>query len=217
MTCQGGTLGYADIWYLQHGHSLISEEGVISSEGLRVEPALPHAAQPDGERQDPQPAEALLTYVAECLAKEAGSKAFHKDGTAWDHPRDAWLAHANTAVNAVERWEAETGSLARLCVIPACFRQLHLDRHEPGWMQSSAVGYMCPDHVAALWSGDQQHAPAWGYANPEQPDRSQAVLRCSCGWEVAGTRFRGHGTTLWQVHALEVLDVVALETAGEQL
>lgn len=34
MTCQGGTLGYADIWYLQQGHSLSSADGVISPEVL---------------------------------------------------------------------------------------------------------------------------------------------------------------------------------------
>lgn len=157
--------------------------------------------------QQPQPAAALLTHVAESLAREAGSKAFLKDGTAWQHSRDVWLAHANTAINAVERWEATQGTLARLCVIPGCFKQLHLDRVEPGWMQSRAVGYMCPDHVSLLWAaGDGPHAPAWGYLNPEQPDRSETVLRCSCGWEAAGTRFRGHGTTLWQVHALETLE-----------
>lgn len=155
----------------------------------------------------PQPATALLTYVAGCLAKEAGSKAFREDGTAWDHSRDAWLSHATTAVNAIERWEAQTGSLARLCVVPACFRQLHLDAIEPGWMQSRAVGYMCPDHVAVLWAtGDGPHAPSWGYANPKVPLKSEALLRCSCGWNAGPTRFRGHGTTLWQVHALEVLE-----------
>ena len=30
MTCQGGTLGYADIWYLQHGHVLVGEDGTIA-------------------------------------------------------------------------------------------------------------------------------------------------------------------------------------------
>lgn len=30
MTCQGGTLGYADVWYLQHGHTLLGEDGTIA-------------------------------------------------------------------------------------------------------------------------------------------------------------------------------------------
>ncbi|MDX3249006.1 hypothetical protein [Streptomyces sp. ME18-1-4] len=30
MTCQGGTLGYADVWYLQHGHTLLGEDGEIA-------------------------------------------------------------------------------------------------------------------------------------------------------------------------------------------
>ncbi|MGW7288972.1 hypothetical protein ACWGH4_26210 [Streptomyces sp. NPDC054847] len=156
--------------------------------------------------QEPQPAAALLTHVAEALAREAGSKAFLEGGTAWQHARDGWLAHANTAINAVERWEAQ-GTLARLCVIPGCFRQLHLDRVEAGWMQSKAVGYMCPDHAPVLWAaGDGSHIPSWGYQDPEQPNRENYRLRCSCGWTAGPTRFRAHGTTLWQVHALETLE-----------
>lgn len=154
--------------------------------------------------QQPQPAETLLTYVAQSLAQEAGSKAFLEDGTAWQHTRDVWLAHANTAINAFARWEAQ-GTLYQLCVIPSCMKQLHLDRAEKGWLHSKAVGYMCPDHVTVLWSGEQHHVPAWGYVDPASPS-SGAVLRCSCGWRVSGTRFRGHGTTLWQVHTLEILE-----------
>ena len=45
MTCQGGTLGYSDIWYLQHGHRLIDEDGAISSEALRVEERGPAVGQ----------------------------------------------------------------------------------------------------------------------------------------------------------------------------
>lgn len=39
MDCRGGTLGYADIWYLQHGHSLIGVDGAISPEVLKTSPA----------------------------------------------------------------------------------------------------------------------------------------------------------------------------------
>ncbi|WP_198533186.1 hypothetical protein [Streptomyces sp. AcH 505] len=46
MTCQGGTLGYADIWYLQRGHSLSSAEGVITPNVLRTKPAT-GAVQPE--------------------------------------------------------------------------------------------------------------------------------------------------------------------------
>jgi len=38
MNCQGGTLGYADVWYLQHGHTLMSVDGVVSPEALRMAP-----------------------------------------------------------------------------------------------------------------------------------------------------------------------------------
>ncbi|MEV5770113.1 hypothetical protein AB0L49_02415 [Streptomyces antimycoticus] len=46
MTCQGGTLGYADIWYLQRGHTLAGADGEISPEMLRVEPRRPQQPAP---------------------------------------------------------------------------------------------------------------------------------------------------------------------------
>lgn len=157
------------------------------------------------EQTAPQPAAALRQHLAEAMAKEAGSKAFRESGTAWDHARSEWLAHADAAVNALHRWE-EAGTLLRLCTIPACFRQLNIAEVEQGWLQSSAVGYMCPDHAPILWTTvDGPHVPRWGYADPDavQP---QALLRCTCGWDAGRTRFRGHGTVLWQAHALENLD-----------
>ncbi|MEV6165749.1 hypothetical protein AB0L71_28315 [Streptomyces sp. NPDC052052] len=53
----------------------------------------------------PQPAERLRQHLAEAMAKDAGSKAFMKSGTAWDHARSEWLAHADAAVNALHRSE----------------------------------------------------------------------------------------------------------------
>ncbi len=35
MTCQGGKLGYADIWYLQRGHTLQSTDGPVTPDVLR--------------------------------------------------------------------------------------------------------------------------------------------------------------------------------------
>ncbi|MFM9616807.1 hypothetical protein ACKI14_02455 [Streptomyces turgidiscabies] len=64
MTCQGGTLGYSDIWYLQHGHTLVTADGEISPEAVvqtgvmsvgfpsdapEDEPAAPVAAPPTGQ------------------------------------------------------------------------------------------------------------------------------------------------------------------------
>ncbi|MFF8422862.1 hypothetical protein [Streptomyces sp. NPDC015680] len=152
----------------------------------------------------PQPAEQLRQHLAEAMAKEAGSKAFMEPGTAWDHARSEWLAHADAAVNALHRWE-EGGTLVRLCTIPSCIRQLNIAKVEPGWLQSSAVSYMCPDHAAALWAETDdprdRHVPSWkkGYR--------ETRLHCSCGWEAGPTMFRGHGTALWQAHALGVLEL----------
>jgi hypothetical protein len=151
----------------------------------------------------PQPAEGLRQHLAEAMAKEAGSKAFRESGREWNQMRSVWLAHADAAVNALHRWEEE-GTLVRLCTIPGCFRQLNIAKVEPGWLQSSAVGYMCPDHAAALWGEPDdprdRHVPTW------QRRFTETRLYCSCGWDAGKTRFRGHGTTLWQAHALEVLD-----------
>jgi hypothetical protein len=154
----------------------------------------------------PQPAEGLRQHLAQAMAREAGSKAFLKPGTAWEHSRSEWLAHADAAVNALYRWEQE-GTLIRMCTVPGCLRQLNIAKPDPGWLQSSAVGCMCPDHAPILWAtAEGPHVPCWGYVNPQAPVRSEALLRCSCGWDAGKTRFRGHGTVLWQAHALEVLE-----------
>jgi hypothetical protein len=154
------------------------------------------------------PAENLRQHLAEAMAKEAGSKVFRESGREWDHMRSVWLAHADAAVNALHRWEQE-GTLVRMCVIPGCIREFNIaSKVEPGWLQSTAVGYMCPDHAPILWPGpDGPHVPQWRYANSEVPLRSEYLLHCSCGWNAGRTRFRGHGTTLWQAHALEVLEL----------
>lgn len=159
----------------------------------------------------PQPAEGLRQHLAEAMAKEAGSLAFRKTGTEWEHLRSVWMAHADAAVNALRRWEQQ-GTTLRMCTIPSCLRELDIAQPEPGWLQSSAVGYMCPDHGPALWARrDGPHVPHWGYVDPDAA-QPVALLRCSCGWDAGRTRFRGHGTTLWQVHALETLETT--ETAA---
>jgi hypothetical protein len=158
----------------------------------------------------PQPAEGLRHHLAEAMAKEAGSKVFRESGREWDHMRSVWLAHADAAVNALHRWEQQ-GTLFRLCTIPGCIRELNIATPEPGWFQSRAVGYACPDHAAALWGNpDGPHVPNWGHSGRawELRTKDNALLRCSCGWDAGKTRFRGHGTTLWQAHALEVLETM---------
>lgn len=44
MTCQGGTLGYTDIWYLQRGQGLLGLDGSIHPDALIVEPRGPRAS-----------------------------------------------------------------------------------------------------------------------------------------------------------------------------
>jgi len=154
----------------------------------------------------PEPAEGLRQHLAAAMAKEAGSLAFRKTGTEWEHPRSVWLAHADAAVNALRRWEQQ-GTTFRMCTIPSCFRELDIAQPESGWLQSSAVGYMCPDHGPLLW-GDpddprDRHVPAWRQLG------DGARLYCSCGWDAGETKFRGHGTALWQAHALTWLEIAA--------
>ncbi|GAA1110549.1 hypothetical protein [Streptomyces javensis] len=107
-----------------------------------------------------------------------------------------------------KEWE-ERGSTRRLCFLPGCTHEVDLvaawsgtdGSHGEGWMSSSAVGYACPEHAARLWANDCQHIPAWQATG----GGSSAELRCTCGWASGAVAFRGHGTTLYQVHALEVL------------
>jgi hypothetical protein len=62
MTCQGGALGYGDIWYLQRGHSLSSANGVITPEVLATTPT-PSAAAPSA----PDDRAALLQRIAKAV------------------------------------------------------------------------------------------------------------------------------------------------------
>jgi hypothetical protein len=67
MTCQGGALGYGDIWYLQRGHSLSSANGVITPEVLATTPT-PSAAAPSA----PDDRAALRDLAADALADAEG-------------------------------------------------------------------------------------------------------------------------------------------------
>ncbi|MDX3165936.1 hypothetical protein PV516_19300 [Streptomyces scabiei] len=117
-----------------------------------------------------------------------------------------------------KEWE-EHGSTRRGCFLPGCTREFDLVKawagegsaQTEGWMSSPAVGFCCPEHVTYLWAGDHQHLPAWTRPTSD----SNAQLTCSCGWVSGGVRFRGHGTTLYGAHALEVITGVG--TAGDDL
>ena len=75
MTCQGGTLGYADIWYLQQGHTLMSTEGEISPEVLKTGPVSvgfpsdPAASAVVAVAAPPTGQTALRDRIAEVLAR----------------------------------------------------------------------------------------------------------------------------------------------------
>ncbi|QKV98158.1 hypothetical protein HUT19_41290 (plasmid) [Streptomyces sp. NA02950] len=107
-----------------------------------------------------------------------------------------------------KEWE-EHGSTRRVCFLPGCTREVDLvkawsgeDREQSeGWKSAPAVGFGCPDHASRLWAGEHQHQPAWTKENID----STAQLTCTCGWASGKVAFRGHGITLYQVHALEVL------------
>lgn len=101
MTCQGGTLGYSDVWYLQQGHSLSSADGVISPEVLgpvavgfpTPDAAAPAAVSvpPPATRADDQAA--LRDRIADTLAAKFTSGAEHTQGmrVAFEGP-DGWPA-----------------------------------------------------------------------------------------------------------------------------
>lgn len=62
-----------------------------------------HASEPTPDNTAADQA-GLRQYVAEALAREAGSLAFRRPGTEWDHARNAWYTHADTALSAARRW-----------------------------------------------------------------------------------------------------------------
>ncbi|MFD6541202.1 hypothetical protein [Streptomyces goshikiensis] len=101
-------------------------------------------------------------------------------------------------------WE-EDGNPYRRCLVPGCTEQINLVEAMDGkgggegWMQSPAVGYACKVHALRLWKGDRQHVPVWRH---KPADATRSDLTCSCGWASGTVAFRGHGTTLYQAHAL---------------
>ncbi|MGW7314717.1 hypothetical protein [Streptomyces sp. NPDC054865] len=117
--------------------------------------------------------------------------------------REMVLAH--------REWERSGVSL-RTCLVPGCLRQFDMiasvsgsepergDWSSSGWLQlRSLSGHACPEHASVLWASGQ-HVANWRRVSDDD-----TRLRCACGWESGEVRFRGHGITLWQAHALDVL------------
>ncbi|MEU5661931.1 hypothetical protein GTW69_41560 [Streptomyces sp. SID7760] len=113
---------------------------------------------------------------------------------------------------APQEWERSGVSL-RSCLVPGCLRQFDMiaslsgappereDWSSAGWLQHRPLsGHACPEHAQALWTSGR-HIPNWHHHSHDD-----ARLLCACGWESGKVQFRGHGVTLWQAHALEVLN-----------
>lgn len=142
------------------------------------------------------------------IAEQLRGMAFElATGTGLVEPRkfNAAVDHLIDAVREEEHQRRLAEPIFRHCVVPACFAEFDIAGNVPeksgrGWLQSTAVGYCCPEHAKRLWA-DRKHAPRW------VPDGTEggATLRCACGWDSGPVAFRGHGTVLWQVHALDVL------------
>lgn len=103
MTCQGGTLGYADIWYLQHGQELVSAEGVISPQTLLLEP--------------PRPAAPVVDTLPEWLEHRYGTRFAVTSSPEGD--RSYWEHEAAAVRRAVARGGVKASSAApAICEIP---------------------------------------------------------------------------------------------------
>ncbi|MER5302217.1 hypothetical protein ABT039_22540 [Streptomyces lasiicapitis] len=106
-----------------------------------------------------------------------------------------------------KEWD-QHGSTRRRCFLPGCTAEFDLvhawsgegDAQGKGWQSSTAVGFACPQHTDIFWTGENQHVPAWTSTGDDS-----AALECTCGWSTGTVEFRGHGITLYQVHALQVL------------
>ncbi|WP_030186024.1 hypothetical protein [Streptomyces capuensis] len=146
------------------------------------------------------PVTGLRTHLAEALAETAMT---------------VLAAYTDT----LEQGWMLRGGYLRDCTIPGCHATFDLraawtgksaepGREPDGWRQSQAAGYLCPQHAQALGGdGTGPHLPTWYYRDHADKEHGGAALVCSCGWDAGPTRFRGHGTVLWQVHALEVLEI----------
>ncbi|MFD5882594.1 hypothetical protein [Streptomyces yangpuensis] len=161
------------------------------------------------ERAIAEPAEAdFAQWAAE--AKESAEKAFAHSGNPTDVTElgarlgDDVLSVLMTGLGASwKEWE-EHGNPRRACFLPGCTRDFNFveamagNGEAEGWVQLPAVGYACPPHALRLWKGDLQHVPHW----KPKPNDAGAELTCTCGWTSGTVAFRGHGTALYQAHAL---------------
>ncbi|MFB8310316.1 hypothetical protein ACFC5T_17340 [Streptomyces sp. NPDC055961] len=121
-------------------------------------------------------------------------------------------ALAQEMLLAHQEWERSGVSL-RSCLVPGCLRQFDMiaslsgappereDWSSDGWLQHRPLsGHACPEHAQVLWMSGS-HIPNWHHHSDDD-----ARLLCVCGWESGKVQFRGHGVTLWQAHALEILN-----------
>lgn len=117
MTCQGGTLGYADVWYLQHGHTLLGEDGTIAP--AVFETGVASVGFPSGPDISPPPS-AVVSADRATLRNRIAEALYTHNHPGWAigysdldrDERDTYLARAD-AVLAVMSERADRATLLR--------------------------------------------------------------------------------------------------------
>ncbi|MFM9635917.1 hypothetical protein [Streptomyces turgidiscabies] len=176
LTCQGGTLGYSDVWYSQHGHLMVGEDGQIAP--AAVVPGVASVGFPSG-----QPAAAVSPPAADQAERRARYAAAI-------HATDGWVLddgqHMIDAVIAVA--DAEQADLRRS--LTQAQAEAHQYRTALRGVARRTAGHSLDDRAALR---DRIAESLAGHAG------SKAFLADGQGWEHARTAWYAHADAVLSV------------------
>ncbi|MFH8627800.1 hypothetical protein ACH4A8_38935 [Streptomyces vietnamensis] len=122
----------------------------------------------------------LRQQIAEALAGHAGSKAFLAEGTAWDHARSTWYAHADAvlAVLADRDRDAARQTTGQADTLPCNWahsrvgHEPHNWEPQPGMKPAHCPGYSEPaaEHVHKLGNADEDGGLLDDWDNCRDPE-----------------------------------------------
>lgn len=125
MDCQGGTLGYGDVWHLQRGHTLQSASGPITPDALKPQPAAAPARPAPATGRD-----MLRERIAEAVDRVFDA---WRQGLGETRPQDAVTDAVLAVLPAPDQQAAEL--VAR--TVRACAEHLR-DRYADTWTADAA-------------------------------------------------------------------------------
>ncbi|MER5694897.1 hypothetical protein ACWDBO_31305 [Streptomyces mirabilis] len=172
MTCQGGTLGYADIWYLQRGHSLSGANGETITPDVLKTPPVDRAAAAESVCKFDEGCHRVVPCEPGCGAPRPADRATPTAEAAVERVRSVLESEAVVGRSALDYRGLITSALMADEVAPA----RHTCRN-----RTTAAGpdWLCP-HCSTLPSrmADEAQQPETQAAN-----RAAVIAEILPAWE----------------------------------